>query len=254
MSSTLLAQTTEHDSRWPAVVARDATANGSFYYSVRTTGVYCLPSCRARLARPENVRFHRTREDAERAGFRPCRRCRPDQFGDQTHDEMHVGFADSSLGLVALARNTRGGGISAVLFGDSRDALLGDLRERFPRTRFVENASGMTETLAWIIDYIESSAHGTDRPLDMRGTEFQRRVWQALREIPAGSTATYAEIARRIGRPQSVRAVAQACAANALAVLVPCHRVVRSDGELSGYRWGVDRKRTLLAREREAVQ
>jgi len=256
---------TEHDQRWSAVVARDAAADGTFYYSVRTTRVYCFPSCAARLARPENVHFHATREDAELAGFRPCKRCKPDRGTSErqratdeiqsrssaarTRTVLQVAIGESSLGLVLVARSAAG--ITAVLLGDDRDALRRDLRERFPLARLVDGGAPMSELVAWVTDFVESSARDLDVPLDMRGTEFQRSVWTALREIPAGSTASYTEIAKRIGRPNSVRAVAQACAANALAVLVPCHRVVRSDGALSGYRWGVERKRALL--EREAV-
>lgn len=164
--------------------------------------------------------------------------------------EMKVAIGDSALGLVLVARSAAG--ISAVLLGDDRDALRHDLQRRFPGATLVEGDAALTALAARVIQMVESPARdvdGLELPLDPRGTAFQRTVWQALREIPAGSTATYTEIASRIGMPRSVRAVAQACAANALAVVVPCHRVVRSDGGLSGYRWGVQRKRALLDRE-----
>jgi AraC family transcriptional regulator, regulatory protein of adaptative response / methylated-DNA-[protein]-cysteine methyltransferase len=202
---------------------------GAAFYSVRTTGVYCRPSCAAR-PKPENVRFHATREDAEHAGFRPCKRCRPER------EALTFAVGPTSLGLTIVARSAKG--VCAVLFGRSRTALLGDLRARFAEAVFTE------ETVA-----LERFVDGSAFALDLRGTPFQARVWEALRAIPAGRTASYAEVARRIGQPKAVRAVAQACAANPVAIAVPCHRVVRSDGSLSGYRWGTDRKQALLARE-----
>jgi len=227
-----------------------------------------VPSCAARLARPANVRFHATREDAERAGFRACRRCGPERpravrrpIGAE-RIEFVVGA--SSVGLVLVAHGARG--VSAVLLGDDGDALRRELRDRFPRATLTESgehaehaagasgaasAEGSRGLAERVIRFVESPAAGLDVPLDMRGTAFQRRVWDALRAIPAGSTATYSEVASSIGAPSSVRAVASACAANALAVIVPCHRVLRSDGALSGYRWGVPRKRALLDRERQ---
>ena len=246
---------TERDPRWRAVVARDLAADGTFFYSVATTGVYCFPSCAARPAHPKNVRFFSTREDAEQAGFRPCKRCKPDQGGGKRQRaarEMKIAIVRSSLGLVLVAKSAKG--ISAVLFGDDRDALRRDLCSRFPEAALVEGDAKLEALAARVVQMVEAPARraAVDLLLDLRGTKFQRAVWQALRRIPAGSTATYADVANRIGRPKSVRAVAQACAANALAVLVPCHRVVRSDGGLSGYRWGVARKKKLLAREAAA--
>jgi AraC family transcriptional regulator of adaptative response/methylated-DNA-[protein]-cysteine methyltransferase len=202
---------------------------GKAVYSVVTTGVYCRPSCAAR-PKPENVRFHDTIADAERAGFRPCKRCRPDR------EALEVAVAETALGLTLVAQSEKG--VCAILFGRSKSALMRDLRQRFPDAVFLLGARDL-----------EHFVDGSDFALDLRGTSFQQDVWQALRRIPKGATASYAEIARAVGRPKSVRAVAQACAANPLAVAVPCHRVVRSDRSLSGYRWGVDRKKQLLARE-----
>ena len=347
-----LASETENDPRWASVVARDASADGKFFYSVTTTGVYCRPSCSARLARPENVRFHSSREEAEQAGFRPCKRCRPDRpplqkqqasriaavcrlieesnsvpklekmaahagmsayhfhrvfkavtgLTPRTYAAAHragrlrsrlgrsdtvtdaifdAGFSSSSrfyekadqvlgmtptnyraggantdirfaigecsLGSILVARSERG--VCAILMGDDPDALVRDLQDKFPRSNLIGGDRDFEKLVATVVGFVEAPAIGLDLPLDVRGTAFQQRVWQALREIPAGATASYADIARRIGSPKSVRAVAQACAANSLAVAIPCHRVVRNDGALSGYRWGVERKRALLERE-----
>lgn len=164
--------------------------------------------------------------------------------------EIRFAFGESSLGLVLVARRTRG--ICAVLLGDDSDALLRNVQDRFPGSPLVEGGADLYALTSEISYFIESPSRRLDVPLDLRGTDFQHLVWQALREIPAGETATYTEIAHRIGRPRAVRAVAQACAANPLAILVPCHRVVRSDGSLSGYRWGIERKRALLDREATA--
>jgi AraC family transcriptional regulator of adaptative response/methylated-DNA-[protein]-cysteine methyltransferase len=345
------------DARWAAIVARDASADGSFYYSVETTGVYCRPSCGARLPRPENVRFHGTRTAAERAGFRPCKRCTPDRkplahqqaawvaaacriieraeaepklaalaasVGVSPHhfhrvfkrvtgltprayaaahrerrvrnslgrsrtvtealfeagyesttpfyaSAAHVlgmsptkyrnGGADAqirfavgecSLGSILVACSERG--VCAILLGDDPEALMRDLQDRFSRARLVGGDEGFERLVAKVVGFVEAPRLGLDLPLDIRGTAFQQRVWQALREVPVGTTASYAEIARRIGAPQAVRAVAGACASNALAVAIPCHRVVRNDGRLSGYRWGVERKRELLEREAAPTQ
>jgi AraC family transcriptional regulator of adaptative response/methylated-DNA-[protein]-cysteine methyltransferase len=343
---------TERDPRWAAVVARDADADGTFYYSVKTTGVYCRPSCGARQANPRNVRFHRTRSDAERAGFRPCKRCRPDQPPlEKRHAALvaeacrAIEAAESGPGLATLARQAglsryhfhrifkaatgltprqyadahrtqrvrdglrrsatvteaiygagfnsggrfyaqsdrilgmtpseyRAGGpsasirfavgqcslgsilvaasakgICAILLGDDPDALVRDLQDRFPKAALVGGDAAFEATVARVVGFVEAPSVGLDLPLDVRGTAFQQRVWRALREIPAGETVTYSEIASRIGAPSATRAVAQACSANGLAVAIPCHRVVRSDGGLSGYRWGIERKQSLLARE-----
>jgi len=347
-----LAARTRKDPRWTAVVARDSRADGKFFYAVRTTGVYCRPSCGSRRARPENLQFYATTADAERAGFRPCKRCKPDQpsldrqhaakvakicrlienaeeppslaelagkaglsayhfhrifkavtgvtprayaaahrakrmrselgrgatvteaiygagYGSngrfyETADavlgmtpsnyraggantEIRFALGECSLGSILVARSERG--ICAILLGDDPAALARDLQDRFPRARLIGGDKEFERLVAKVVGFVEAPALGLDLPLDVRGTAFQQRVWQALRKIPAGATASYTEIAKRIGAPKSVRAVAQACAANALAVAIPCHRVVRNDGALSGYRWGVERKRALLRRE-----
>jgi AraC family transcriptional regulator of adaptative response/methylated-DNA-[protein]-cysteine methyltransferase len=337
------------------VRARDARADGKFFYSVRTTGVYCRPSCAARPARPENVAFHATTTEAERAGFRPCMRCKPDQAppaerraalvaelcrriegSDETPtlEELarHAGlsvfhthrmfkaatgvtprayaaahrgqrvrtelgksdtvteaiygsgyssngrfyeeagdllgmtpsryraggagadilFASGacSLGSILVAATARG--VCAILLGDEPAELSHELERRFPRARLTGADASFEALVAKVVGLVERPQAGLDLPLDIRGTAFQRRVWEALRAIPVGATASYADVARTVGAPKAVRAVAKACAANSIAVAIPCHRVVRTDGDLSGYRWGVERKRALLAREAKA--
>ncbi len=352
VTSAMRAAATVGDLRWAAVLARDPAADGKFFYSVATTGVYCRPSCAARTPRPENVAFHATAAEAEQAGFRPCRRCQPDQSplaerqaalvadlcrlienaerapslqeladhaglstyhlhrvfrtvtgltpreyasgrragrvraelassatvteaiygagyntGSRFYEQsnrllgmtptryraggagMEIRFAvgECSLGAILVAASERG--VCAILLGDDPDALARDLQDRFQRADLIGGDAGFEQLVAQVVGFVEAPGLGLDLPLDVRGTAFQQRVWQALREIPAGATASYSEIARRIGAPQAVRAVAGACAANALAVAIPCHRVVRNDGGLAGYRWGVERKRALLDRE-----
>lgn len=346
---------TVSDPRWAPVVARDTSADGKFYYAVRTTGVYCRPSCAARPARPENVVFYATREGAEKAGFRACKRCQPDkppraeqyatkvtqacriieesettptleklamQVGMSTYhfhrtfkqvagltprqyaaaqrekkvrdelgrgstvtdaifdagynsssrfyeksnqvlgmtpssyraggtdSEIRFAVGECSLGSILVAQSSRG--ICAILLGDDPDKLVHDLQDGFSHACLIGCDADFEELVAKVVGFIEAPGIGLDLPLDVRGTAFQQRVWQALREIPVGQTASYTDIARRIGAPKSVRAVAQACATNKLAVAIPCHRVVRNDGVLAGYRWGVERKRSLLEKEAEA--
>jgi len=306
-----LAALTRNDARWPAIVTRDPGVDGKFYYSVKTTGVYCRPSCAARLARPENVQFHATCKDAENAGFRPCKRCQPDQpplaernaskiaaacrlidrsekvpslsklaarvgmslvhfhrafkiiTGLSPKDYAAAGrtkkavytdilfaIGESSLGSVLVAGGGRG--ICAVLIGDDPALLIRDLQARFPAIKLTPHENGFGDLVAKVVEFIEKPGPRLDLPLDIRGTAFQQRVWKALQRIPAGSTASYSDIAQKLGMPKSARAVAQACAANPLAVAIPCHRVIRTDGRLSGYRWGVERKRALLDREAQA--
>ena len=160
---------------------------------------------------------------------------------------MHFAVGECWLGSVLVAAT--GKGVCAIMLGDDPDALLRDLQDRFPKAELVGGDREFEGLVASVVGLVEAPALGLDLPLDVRGTAFQQRVWQALRDIPAGSTASYTDIARRIGAPKAVRGVAGACAANPIAVAIPCHRVVRSDGALSGYRWGVTRKRALLERE-----
>jgi AraC family transcriptional regulator of adaptative response/methylated-DNA-[protein]-cysteine methyltransferase len=164
--------------------------------------------------------------------------------------QLAYAIGQCSLGAVLVAQSERG--ICAILLGDDPGSLSRELAARFPRKQLLRTDGAFQQLVAQIVELAEAPGRPIDLFLDVRGSAFQQRVWQALREIPAGSTATYSEIAARIGAPRSARAVARACAANPLAVAIPCHRVVRNDGRLSGYRWGVQRKRTLLLRESAA--
>jgi AraC family transcriptional regulator of adaptative response/methylated-DNA-[protein]-cysteine methyltransferase len=236
----------ERDPRWAALCARERAADGRFVYSVATTGVYCRPSCAARRPRPENVRFHASPDDAERAGFRACRRCHP---REEVVAPQAIRFAigESTLGLVLVAESDAG--LRAVLFGDDAGTLVHDLQSQLPDAALAVDSGGVQASLDAVVDCIEAPHVSLDRPLDLQGTSFQTTVWRELRRIPPGTTVSYGEVARRLGVPGSARAIAAACATNALAVVVPCHRVVAADGGVSGYRWGVARKRALLQRE-----
>ena len=161
--------------------------------------------------------------------------------------DIIYGTGRCSLGQVLVGRTDRG--LCAVMLGDDASRLIDDLRSRFPRARLLSGDQNFRDTIAAVIRLVDRPAEATDLPLDLHGTLFQQRVWQALRAIPAGATVTYGELARRLGAPAAVRAVAQACGANPVAVAVPCHRVVARDGALTGYRWGIERKRALLERE-----
>jgi len=340
------------DERWAAFVARDASCNGQFYVAVETTGIYCRLSCPARRPKRAHVSFHDTAAEAEAAGFRPCKRCKPDQpslaelqtgkvseacslietaemepslntlaqavglsayhfhrifkttlgvtpkayarahrykrvreelsrratvteaiYGagfnsngrfyatssevlGMTPSEFRAGAPDaeirfaigkSSLGLVLVAASEKG--LCAIFFGESPDELERDLKKQFPRAKLVGNDPVFGQLVAKTIDFVEDPRTDFDLPLDIRGTAFQHRVWEALRRIPAGSTASYAEIAKAIDAPKAVRAVARACATNRIAVAIPCHRVIGSDGSLTGYAGGIERKRALLTKE-----
>ena len=170
-----------------------------------------------------------------------------DYRGGGTGAVIRFAVGQCALGAIAVAQSQRG--ICAILLGDDPDALVRDLQDRFPRAQLIGGDADFERLVAQVVGFVEAPAIGWSLPLDVRGTAFQERVWQALREIPPGATVSYAEVAERIGSPKAVRAVAQACGANAIAVAIPCHRVVRRDGDLSGYRWGVERKRELLRRE-----
>lgn len=341
------------DEKWQAVVARDKAADGLFFFAVDTTGVYCRPSCGARRPRRENVAFFDSVERAERAGFRPCRRCRPDQLpawkqkielvtkacryieqaestpvladvaaevglspyhfhrlfkevtgvtprayatghrtrkvksrlratatvteaiydagynaGSRFYENAHsflgmtplqyrsggsgqkirYSVTQCSLGLMLVAATEKG--VCALHFGDDAQTLQRTLQREFPEAELAGQDAVFEGWVDAALALVETGSAGDgELPLDIRGTAFQQKVWSALQQIPLGGTATYKEIAERIQAPRAVRAVAQACAANRIAVAIPCHRVVRSDGSISGYRWGVERKRKLLARE-----
>lgn len=345
---------TPDERRWAAVLARDSTADGSFVLAVTTTGIYCRPTCPARKPLRKNVRFYATCAEAEKAGFRPCKRCKPNETGAERRyadlvasacrlietaestpsldelaceagmspfhfhrvfkavvgltpkayasalrnervraalaagasvtealyaagfgssarfydnadralgmrpgeyrsggKDMQIAYAigKSSLGLVLVGAT--GKGVCAIFLGDDAAALTRELRERFPQATLSPGDAAFGKLIAKVIDGVETPRKTATLPLDIRGTAFQQRVWAALRDIAPGDTASYAEIARRIGKPKAVRAVGTACGANPIAVAIPCHRVVGSDGKLTGYRWGVERKRTLLERERK---
>ena len=346
----------DFDQCWAALERRDGSAAGNFFYGVRTTGVYCRPGCTSRLPLRKNTTFFETTEEAEAAGLRPCKRCRPAEgspaerhlaavrracalledsdaipslaeladaagisrfhfhrvfkqitgatprdyarthrlgrfaekldAGEPVTEAIYAsGFGSSSrayeaapagLGMTPGARR-RGGsgqtirfvtvetplgwalvaatkrGVCMTALADDRDSLVGALRQRFPAAAVVAGDGELKDWADRIVRFITAPDHHLDLPLDIQGTAFQARVWRALQKIPLGRTATYTEIAAAIGQPRAVRAVAQACATNKLALLVPCHRVIRSDGELGGYRWGIERKRELLTREQAAA-
>lgn len=343
----------DDDPRWQALALRDPKADGQFVYAVVTTGVYCRPSCGARRARRENVRFFADGGEAAAAGFRPCKRCTPERparaeeqlatvaqlcrmiaasehtptlaelariaklsafhvhrlfkahtgvtprayaaaerarrlqreltvAGSVTEAAYAAGFSSSgrfyesarrhlgmtpseyragafakeirfalgecSLGSLLVAATERG--VCCLLLGDEPEALVHDLARRFPRARLVGDDPEFETWVGRAVALIEQPERAARLPLDVQGTAFQQRVWQALTRIPPGSTRSYAELAAAVGRPSAARAVARACASNPVAVAIPCHRVVRRDGDLCGYRWGIERKRALLARER----
>jgi len=340
------------DERWAAFAARDASYDGRFFVAVKTTDIYCRPSCPARRPKREHIRFYETAAEAQHAGFRPCKRCKPDQpslseqyagkvaeacrlietaeeepsldalarkvglspyhfhrifkatlgvtpkayatahrnkrvreelprsatvteaiygagfnsngrfyatssevLGMKPSEfrsggldaEIRFAIGKSSLGLVLVAASDKG--VCAIFFGDKTEDLARDLKKQFPRAKLVGDDPAFEELVVKVIGFVEDPRIGFDLPLDIRGTAFQHRVWDALRRIPVGSTASYAEIAKAIGEPKAVRAVARACATNRIAVAIPCHRVIGSDGSLTGYAGGIERKRALLAKE-----
>ena len=233
------------DARWDAVQRRDRQADGAFVFAVVTTGVYCRPECSGRPLR-RNVRFFDGVEAARAAGFRACKRCRP----DEARETLIWDVQPCDLGQVLAAVTEKG--LAAVLLGDHAPSLARDLTARFPKARLVRDEAGLAGTMAAVQARLADPAAPFEIALDLRGGPLAQAVWAALRAIPAGETTSYGDLARAIGRPSAARAVAQACAANPLAVVTPCHRVVRAGGAISGYRWGVERKRALLDREAAA--
>lgn len=250
-----------------AELARAAALSPHHFHRVFRAVTGLTPKAYAKAHRARRLREHLARPDRSitdamfDAGFNASSRFYDDArdvLGMRPRDYRAGGanavirFAvgETSLGSLLVAQSGRG--VCAILLGDDPEALLRDLQDQFPRAELIGGDAVFEQCVARVVGLIESPAVGLDLPLDVRGTAFQQRVWQALRQIPPGRTITYAELARRIGQPRSVRAVGQACAANPLAVAIPCHRVVRSDGDLSGYRWGLERKRRLLDRERQA--
>ncbi len=189
-----------------------------------------------------NSRFYESADQL--LGMKPS-----DYKAGGTNSAILFAVGECSLGSILVAQSSRG--VCAILLGDEPDKLVRDLQDQFPNADLVGADHNFEQLIAHVVGFIEAPALGLDLPLDLRGTAFQQRVWQALRDIPVGDTASYGQIAERIGAPKSFRAVAQACGANRLAVAIPCHRVVRSNGDLSGYRWGVERKQQLLDRERD---
>jgi AraC family transcriptional regulator of adaptative response/methylated-DNA-[protein]-cysteine methyltransferase len=165
------------------------------------------------------------------------------------NEEIRFAVGESSLGEILVASSKKG--VVSIFIGDDRDELIRRLQDKFPKARLVGGDSQYESLVARVVGFVEASSLDLDLPLDVRGTAFQQRVWQALRDIPTGQTVSYSEIARKIGTPKAVRAVAGACAANTIALAIPCHRVMRNNGSVSGYAWGIERKRTLI--EREAV-
>ena len=332
--------------RWRIVLARDRRYDGAFVYAVRSTGIYCRPSCPSRRPSRTQVTFFPIPEAAEREGFRACRRCHPAdvnggdpavalvreacraldapdagspkldrrllrafkrvlgitpqqyrdarrvaRFKHELKRRPHVSPAvyeagygsssrvyersDAQLGMTP-ATYARGGagaeiafavvpcslgrllvaatprGVCRVSLGDNTATLEADLAAEFPAAHIFKDQLTLEDTVKAILGYLDGSEPHLDLPLDIRATAFQRRVWQELQKIPYGETRSYAEVAKRIGQPTASRAVARACATNPAALVIPCHRVVRESGDLGGYRWGADRKRALLERERDA--
>jgi len=255
-------------SRWEALVQRNSEADGLFVCSVITTGIYCRPSCPSRLPNRKNVRFFNTRRQAEQAGFRPCKRCTPQLSNKPETSTASLGMnpsiyrhggrgvsiryaiVQSYLGWVLIGATEKG--ICKIDFGNTPEILQANLKADFPQAELQDNDPTFNIIVAKILALLEAPHQGLELQLDIQGTAFQRRVWLALQDIPSGSTASYTEIAARIGNPKAARAVAQACASNQIAVAVPCHRVVRSNGTLGGYRWGIERKWAILEREANA--
>src|SRR5512135_666218 len=220
---------------------------------VRTTRIYCRPVCRpGRAPRRDNCVPFLSPAVARAAGFRPCKQCRPDEVSDTEPDAQMIryGMGETPLGFAFVATTDRG--ICGLYPLDREDAApgLGRLRLEFPKAVLIEDHAAVETILARLRGYLYEGDPCSDLPLDPRGTPFQRRVWEALREIPRGETLTYGELAARLGLPGAARAVGAACGANPISLLIPCHRVVRAGGAPGGYYWGLDRKLALLDLER----
>jgi AraC family transcriptional regulator of adaptative response/methylated-DNA-[protein]-cysteine methyltransferase len=248
----LNANTLNDTERWQAVLNRDRRYDGRFVTAVKTTGIYCRPSCPSRHPYRHNVDFYDTPERAAAAGFRPCKRCKPDQ-AQLTYGKggkgtsIRYAIEPCTLGYVLIGTTERG--VCSVMLGDSPALLVEALYDEYPAAVITPD-DDLSEPIDAVLRYLEGNPVRIDLPLDVRATAFQQRVWDALRDIPYGVTHTYTEIAREIGKPEAVRAVANACAANQVALIIPCHRVVREDGTLGGYKWGIERKCALLNQER----
>jgi AraC family transcriptional regulator, regulatory protein of adaptative response / methylated-DNA-[protein]-cysteine methyltransferase len=237
------------DTRWSSLCARDRAADGRFWYGVMTTGVYCKPSCAARPLR-RNVRFFDSIAAARAANLRACKRCKPDAAVRDADAELQYAVANTALGVLLVVASARG--IRRAVFIANEMDLL-DALAQCGDVRATAAPPDDARFTAWFAQFAARLAGDNDTatpPLDPQGSAFQQRVWVQLRRIACGRVASYAEVARALQRPTATRAVAQACAANPIGVLIPCHRVVRSDGGIGGYRWGVARKRALLATER----
>ena len=236
---------TSDDAKWTAFETRDAGAVGHFVCAVKTTRIYCHPHCAARPLR-KNVMFYADAPAAERAGFRACKRCKPDL---KVAPKRQVNFAVVSTGMghVAVAATTKG--ICAIELVDSPTKAKAVLQKRFSDADIGADMPLPAEWRAALAAMMDTGTADATLPFDPQGTPFQHRVWNALKKVRSGKTISHSALARRLGKPRSARAVAQACARNPLAVAVPCHRVVRADGALGGYRWGMERKQMLLARE-----
>ncbi|MGH9602302.1 MAG: bifunctional DNA-binding transcriptional regulator/O6-methylguanine-DNA methyltransferase Ada [Terriglobales bacterium] len=353
-----MAVSREHSILWQAVLARDARRDGTFFFAVKSTGIYCRPSCAARRPRRENVVFFRQPEEAEHAGFRPCQRCRPRAAADHhsqagmaravcryieshldepitlarlarvfrkspfhlqrtfkaavgitpreyadsrrmerfkgelkagrsvTHAlydagyssssrlyeragaelgmtpdayrrgaigmDIHYTIAESPIGRMLVGATRKG--VCLVRFGDSDEELEAGLRREYPYAVKKRDDEALLSWRNALLEHLRGHTPDARLPLDIRATAFQKRVWNYLQQIPRGGTRSYSDVARAIGRPQAVRAVARACATNPVSIAIPCHRVIGSDGSLTGYAWGIEKKKKLLEMEKKPVK
>jgi AraC family transcriptional regulator of adaptative response/methylated-DNA-[protein]-cysteine methyltransferase len=343
--------------RWKAVVDRENSADGCFYYAVKTTGIFCRPSCSSKLPNCENVEYFLSCQEAQASGYRACKKCRPTGTSVKEETEQKIikacriiensnavpklvdlakkvglssyhfhrlfrkyvgvtpkqfasihrskrlsdslksndsiteafyeaGYSSSSgaynknqdqlsmkpkeyksggvaitiyygvieciLGWIIVAATDRG--ICSIEFGDDPAVLPQQLQDRFPKGTIIKAGPGFTNLIEKVVNFIKTPSDNFKLPLDIQGTAFQQQVWNILRQIKPGQTMSYAEVAEKIGNPNAVRAVATACASNKLAVVIPCHRVISKDGRLSGYRWGVERKKMLLDNEKKKCE